>query len=85
MFSGGPLFLEANRILIGISRSTFNRVGQKPIQTFTKISYFFDWISSMTGLSLPTFIVYEHFDFSLLSTYFTMISLFLRLLFAIIA
>lgn len=47
---GGPLIRQNGGELVGITAfgcSRFQRVA------FSKISYFFDWISHKTGLNLP--------------------------------
>lgn len=54
---GGPLLF--NDMLIGVTSYTqeYNETynGHTPFvaQTFTKVHYYFDWISEVTGLELP--------------------------------
>lgn len=47
--SGGPLVLQKDNSLLGIIRSG----NQFNLQIFTKVHFYFDWISHVTGLNLP--------------------------------
>lgn len=57
LFPGGPLLLQDYPALLGVNQAY--RKHKTPVdgisktQIFTKVSYFFSWISHITGLSLP--------------------------------
>lgn len=53
--SGGPLIRKEDGALIGISSLALKRkkCDDIDLQVFTKVSYFFSWISMKTGLHLP--------------------------------
>lgn len=52
LLAGGPVLLEEDQTLIGVTKSTVYQ-HNIPVQKIMKISYFFDWISSITGMVLP--------------------------------
>lgn len=51
--TGGPLVQESSGLLVGVIKGTVFRQNQTPVQLFTKIAHFFNWISHKTGLNLP--------------------------------
>lgn len=45
---------KSDRVQYGVIRSTlFNEADEAVFETYTKISYFFQWISHETGMKLP--------------------------------
>lgn len=53
--TGGPVLLEKDGTLLGVISSRVHH-GETRIPTtqgFMKLTYFFDWISKITGLDLP--------------------------------
>lgn len=51
--SGGPVIRESDGAVVAVSSTVLhNFLGIKE-HAFTQISYYFDWISAKTGLSLP--------------------------------
>lgn len=57
LFPGGPLLLQGYPALLGVNKAY--RKHKTPVdgisktQIFTKVSYFFGWISHITNLRLP--------------------------------
>lgn len=49
--SGGPLIRQSDGVQFGVAKSNF--APPHNFHGYTKLSYFFDWISNVTGLSLP--------------------------------
>lgn len=52
--SGGPLLRQKDGTFIGIVSAKSPYEGTTNRHFFTKIHYYFDWISEITGLELPT-------------------------------
>lgn len=54
-FTGGPLILEHDYSLIGVTRSIVDEHGTNPIslQLFTFLPYYYDWIEREAGLNPP--------------------------------
>lgn len=53
---GGPLLRHKDNKLYGVNRGTVTVIGDAdtpPLQIFTRITYFFNWISQITGMELP--------------------------------
>lgn len=45
---------QKDGVQFGIIRSILRSTDSTTLQIYTKIPYFFDWISEITGLDLPT-------------------------------
>lgn len=53
-FPGGPLIRQKDGVQIGVHKGFYETFGMRePLGIFTRISFFFDWISFVTGLDLP--------------------------------
>lgn len=55
--AGGPVIRQKDNLLYGVTAGCLmpkKELNMPPLQVFTKISHYYDWISNKTGLKLPT-------------------------------